>query len=97
AIAVGADLVALDAEIRDDVTQMVVQGRTEVNVWGRPDPGGIGHELEPAAHPLSVAAKAFKTHALRATGHCAVSADSVAPEEMLFRLRGQPLRRLHSV
>ena len=79
------------------MARLVVEGLTEVVVWGRPEPGSFGDGLEPAAHPLSVAATAFKRHALRAAGRREVGADSVAPTEVLLQLRGQVGRRLHSV
>ncbi|HEY9265172.1 MAG TPA: hypothetical protein VIQ11_11250 [Mycobacterium sp.] len=95
-LAVGAGLLARDAAIRDDVSRMVVHGLTEVTVWGRPGPGGIGRGLEPATHPLSAAARAFKAQALLAAGSDALDTGTVAADEMLFRLRGRP-RLLHSV
>lgn len=97
AIAVGADMLTDDVLVRDDVARVVAEGLTEVIVWGRPGSGGFGDRLEPAAHPLSVAATAFKRHALVAAGRCEVSAEGVAPDEVLFRLHERGGRRLHSV
>jgi len=88
---------ARDAAIRDDVSRRVVQGLTEVTVWGRPELGEIGHRLEPATQPLSAAARAFKAQALLATGLDAKNTGTVAPDEMLYRLRGRPTRLLRSV
>lgn len=96
-LAVDAGLLARDAAIRDDVSRMVVQGLTEVTVWGRPEVGEIGYRLEPSTHPLSAAARAFKGQALLATGLDAKDTGTVAPDEMLYRLRGRPARLLRSV
>lgn len=97
ALAVDADLLTHDAGVRDDVARVAIRGRAEVTVWGRPELGDSGHGLEPVVHPLSVAATAFKMHALLATGRRGVGADSVAPNEPLFRLIGRTSRRLYSV
>lgn len=95
-LAVGAGLLARDAAIRDDVSRMVVHGLREVIVWGRSGPREIGRALEPATHPLSAAARAFKAQALLAAGSDALDTGAVAPDEVLFRLRGRP-RLLRSV
>lgn len=97
ALAVGADLLARDAGVRDEVSRMVNQGLTEVTVWGRPAPGESGRALDPAPHPLSAAARAFKAHALLAAGIESEATEPIAVTETLFRPRGQTFRRLYSI
>jgi len=95
ALAVGAELLARDAGVRDGVMRVATQGLSEVTVWrGSAD---TGQGLEPAAHPLSTAARAFKAQALLAAGIDTGDTGIVAPTETLFRMRGQSFRRLHSV
>ena len=75
--------------------RVATQGLSEVTVWrGSAD---TGQGLEPAAHPLSTAARAFKAQALLAAGIDTGDTGIVAPTETLFRMRGQSFRRLHSV
>jgi len=95
ALVVGAGLLARNAGVRDDVLRVMTQRQSEVTVWGGSADSGYG--LDPAAHPLSTAARAFKAHALRAAGVPAHDVSAVAPTETLFRLRGQTLRGLRSV
>lgn len=97
ALAVGADLLARDASVREDVSRMATSGLTEVTVWGRPALSEIGGPLEPADHPLSTAAKAFKAQAVLAIGGDSQNRDGLAPTETLYRLRGPASGRLHSV
>ncbi len=97
ALAVGADLLARDAGIRDDVSRMVNQGLTEVTVWGHPGPGESARGLDPAPHPLSAAARAFKAHALLAAGIESEATEPLTATETLFRPRGQAFRRLYSI
>jgi hypothetical protein len=93
ALAVGADLLAADAHIREDVSRVARRGLTKVTVWGGAGSPDVARGLEPAEHPLSPAARAFKSHALLATGSPGV----VDPVETLFRLRGGAFRALYPV
>jgi len=53
----------------------------------------FGQGLAPIRHELSPAARAFKTHALRA----AARSGTAEPVEELYRVCGESYRRLHSV
>ena len=97
ALAIGADLLARDAGISDDVSRMVNQGLTEVTVWGHPGPGESARGLDPAPHPLSAAARAFKAHALLAADIESEATEPLAVTEMLFRPRGRAFRQLYSI
>lgn len=92
-VVVGADLLSADAQARDALSRFARQGCGAVRVWGRPTQGEIDNGLEPHPHQLSRAAVAFKDHALRAARNPGVA----EPVEMLYRVRGESYRRLHSV
>ncbi|MGB2922280.1 MAG: hypothetical protein WA944_26920 [Mycobacterium sp.] len=96
-LAVCADVLARDADSRDEVSRLVSRGLAEVTVWGRPTLGNLAQGLEPVTLPMSAAARAFKAHALLATGGAADSAAAVEPHEELFRVRGLPHRRRNSL
>ncbi|CAA0089701.1 Uncharacterised protein [Mycolicibacterium vanbaalenii] len=93
ALALGADVLARDADSREQVSRLISRGRAEVTVWGRPTLGNLTQGLEPVAHPMSAAARAFKAHALRAIGGATDSGAAVEPHETLFRVRGSRRRR----
>ncbi|GAB3233401.1 hypothetical protein GCM10027535_42300 [Mycolicibacterium hippocampi] len=97
ALAVCADVLARDPDSRDEVSRLVSRGLADVTVWGRPTLGNLAQGLEPVTFPMSAAARAFKAHALLATGGAADSAAAVEPHEALFRVRGLPHRRRNSL
>lgn len=94
ALAVSADLLRIDARLRDQVLTLLTTGATEVTVWGESWPDELGRRVDPAQHRLSVAARAFKAHALVAA---AVPRCAVAATETLFDLGTEPFRPLYSV
>ena len=67
ALALAADILALDDRLRDYVSKVVEQGLIEVTVWGDCLAAGLPHRLRPMRHRLSGAARAFKKEALTAT------------------------------
>jgi hypothetical protein len=94
ALAVSADLLATDLRVREEILRALKRGLTEVIVWGKQWPAELGRQADPVTHRVSPAARAFKSHALRAAD---VSTDSVTPTETLFRIGAGSLRPLHSV
>jgi hypothetical protein len=64
ALAASTDALAANSLLREDVLRAMKRGLVEVTLWG--DPGSSG--FESVEHVLSSAARAFKTHALRAAG-----------------------------
>jgi hypothetical protein len=56
------------APLRDDVLRALKRGLTEVTLWGESGAGGLERGVESVDHVLSAAARAFKSHALRAAG-----------------------------
>lgn len=65
AVAVAADLFETDTRIRSGLLDTLEGGRTEVTLWGE-RPTEIDSRIGMVEHRLSVAAKAFKAHALAA-------------------------------
>jgi hypothetical protein len=65
-VAVAADLFASDERVRRGVLGALEQGLTEVTLWGDTWPAELGDSVDPVAHHLSAAARAFKTQALTA-------------------------------
>lgn len=65
AIAVAAQVCNTDAHVRENVVSALRRGLTEVTLWGDPWPPDF-HGAEAVQHPLSMAARAFKAHALAA-------------------------------
>ncbi len=63
ALAVSAEMLARDARIGRQVSTALRRG-TEVTFWGDELPTGVGHRAVVAEHQLTVAAHAFKNHAL---------------------------------
>jgi hypothetical protein len=94
ALAVGADLLAADTRVRDDVLRLLKRGLTDVVVWGHEWPAELGRRIDPVQHQMSCAARAFKAHALAAA---AVSTEAFTPSETLFRIGPESFRPLYSV
>lgn len=65
-VAVAADLFASDDRVRRGVLDALEQGHTEVTLWGDTWPAELDDSVDPVAHRLSAAARAFKTQALTA-------------------------------
>ncbi|OAN39658.1 hypothetical protein A4X20_16795 [Mycolicibacterium iranicum] len=75
AVAVDARVLRHEDELRTTVLQLVDAGRVEVTVWGASALFGSDGRFDTVRHRLSAAARAFKSHAVRATGlppaeHC---------------------------
>ena len=68
ALAASADAMVDSAPLRDDVLRALKRGLTEVTLWGESGAGGLERGVESVDHVLSAAARAFKSHALRAAG-----------------------------
>ncbi|MGE2690765.1 hypothetical protein [Mycolicibacterium pulveris] len=94
AFAVSADLLRSDADLRDKVLRLWHSADTEVTVWGQFWPDELGRRIDPLQHRLSVAARAFKAHALAAAG---VPHRGVAPTETLFDLGAEAFRPVYPV
>jgi hypothetical protein len=80
--------------VREEILRVLKRGLTEVIVWGTTWPVELGRQADSVEHPVSSAARAFKSHALVAAG---VSPDSVTPTEALFRVGTGSFRPLYSV
>jgi hypothetical protein len=65
-VAVAAELFASDDRVRRGVLGALEQGLTEVTLWGDTCPAELDDSVDPVAHHLSAAARAFKTQALAA-------------------------------
>jgi hypothetical protein len=94
ALAAGADLLAANMRVCEDVLRLLKRGLTDVVVWGDEWPVELGGKVDPVQHQMSCAARAFKAHALAAA---AVSTDAFTPSETLFRIGPESLRPLYSV
>jgi hypothetical protein len=68
ALAVSACAIADNGPLRDDVLRALKRGLTEVTLWGDSGARGIERGVDSVDHVLSAAARAFKSHALRAAG-----------------------------
>lgn len=66
-LAVAVDAFATDAGVREIVAVALDHG-TEVTLWGDGWPAELDQRVENVQHRLSVAARAFKAHALAAAG-----------------------------
>jgi hypothetical protein len=66
ALAVAVDLYAYDTRVRSTVRQARDSSFTEVRLWGQTWPAELNHGVAPVQHQLSLAARAFKAHALAA-------------------------------
>lgn len=64
AAAVSAAAFAADARVRDIVGKALAHRLTEVTLWGADWPLTVGSALTAVEHPLSAAARAFKSQAL---------------------------------
>jgi hypothetical protein len=67
-VAVSADLFTSDARVREGVMNALDHGMTEVTLWGEHWPDRLDATVGSFEHPLSAAARAFKTQALAAAG-----------------------------
>lgn len=65
AFAVAAEALATTGDLRDELLRTLKRGVSEVTIWGD---GDDAFGVETVEHVLSSAAKAFKAHALRASG-----------------------------
>jgi hypothetical protein len=65
AVAVAADLFERDTRIRDGFVENLDRGETELTLWGD-TPTDIDQRIDVVQHRLSLAARAFKAHALAA-------------------------------
>jgi hypothetical protein len=88
ALAVAADLLAIDESIQEEVLEAVRSGLTEVALWGDSRPANVGGPVDSTEYRLSAAARVFKGHALAAAG--LVDLD-VGDTERLYRSGYQPL------
>jgi len=94
-LAINAQLLATDEQLRDQVGVLVNRGAVDVAVWGGDAPAGFGtDDGDRTEHVLSAAARAFKTVALKALDRGPVEA---GPTESLLRLGGESSRRLYAV
>jgi hypothetical protein len=75
AIAVAADLLNVRPDVQQFVTSAVRNGESELLVWGAPDSTGIDVSFRLKAYEPSVAARAFKGHALMGVGRAPQRAD----------------------
>ncbi len=88
ALAVAADLLAIDASIEEEVLEAVRSGLTEVALWGDSRPTNVGSQVDSTEYRLSAAARVFKGHALAAAGLVDLE---VGQTERLYRSGYQPL------
>jgi hypothetical protein len=88
ALAVAADLLAIDESIHEEVLEAVRSGLTEVALWGDSRPANIVGRVDSTEYRLSAAARMFKGHALAAAGLADVE---VGHTERLYRSGHQPL------
>ncbi|MDY6995512.1 MAG: hypothetical protein SW019_02880 [Actinomycetota bacterium] len=93
---IGAERLARGTEVHRALSRVLSRGANDVTVWGEPKHARADAGLEPAAHRLSSAARAFKAHALAAGGRPPCPTGAVGPTESLFRIR-RPLRGLYPV
>lgn len=92
ALAVTAELLRVDQDVRALVLESAKRTKSEVTVLGA-WPATLGGPVDAAEHRLSVAARAFKARALSA----AAVADGVTATEMLYEVRAESLRPLYPV
>jgi hypothetical protein len=79
AVAVSADTVCADPRVRARLTAEFARDIGEVTVWGETLPDGLDELFHPVQHVLSAAARAFKSHAMRAA---AIDEESVSATEV---------------
>jgi hypothetical protein len=92
-LVVAADLCSTDERVREQVLRAVRRGTTDVALWGVTGGWQLGARVDAVEHRLSGAARAFKAHALAATG---MRAESVGLTETLFRCGAATCLRMHS-
>jgi hypothetical protein len=68
-LAVAAELFRHDARVRQGVLETIAEGMTNIVMWGDNWPIELERLTSSVKHRLSVAARAFKTHALAGTVH----------------------------
>lgn len=68
ALAVAGELYESDARVRRGVLATLDQHAAEVTFWGQRYPGELDRRVGAVQHQLSLAARAFKAHALAAVG-----------------------------
>lgn len=66
AIVISADLYDSDARVRRMVLNAYEANSAEVRLWGDTRPADLGPGARPVRHQLSLAARAFKAHAMAA-------------------------------
>src|SRR4029077_8506311 len=88
ALAVAADLLAIDESIQEEVLEAVRSGLTEVALWGDSRPANVGGQVDSTEYRLSAAARVFKGHALAAAGLVDLGGGNT---ERLYRGWYQPL------
>jgi hypothetical protein len=88
ALAVAADLLAIDASIEEEVLEAVRSGLTEVALWGVSRPTNVGSQVDSTEYRLSAAARVFKGHAMAAAGLVDLEVEHT---ERLYRSGYQPL------
>ncbi|WP_242656902.1 hypothetical protein [Mycobacterium lehmannii] len=92
ALAVSAALLRDDPRVRAGVFELARRG-VEVTAWGDDRSGDFGDRIDTIEHQLSVAARAFKAHALTAAG----LTHSVGATETLVGLGVDSFRPLNPV
>jgi hypothetical protein len=94
ALAISGAELGTNMRVRDDVLRLLRSRLTEIVVWGDEWPAELGRRVDPVHRRMSCAARAFKAQAL---GAAAVSNNSIAPTETLFRIGTGSFRPLYSV
>ena len=89
AVAVGADLYYSDARVRQMLLDALQAGLAELRLWGDIQPADLDRGTGPVRHQLSIAARAFKAHALAAAR---VPAETATGTEIFCSLRGLKAR-----
>ncbi len=88
AIAAPAELYDSDKRVRRMVHNALQAGSAELRLWGDERPANLHPGMVPVRYRLSVAARAFKVHALSATG---VVAEAVGDVEVFGIVGTRPL------
>ena len=81
-----ADLYHRDVRIRQIGRNALEAGAAELRLWADPPLAQLDRGADPVSHRLSIAARAFKAHALAAAY---VAAEATADIETFHRLRSQ--------
>jgi hypothetical protein len=79
-LAVATEVFERDDRVRQTVLTALRRGSTEISFWGPGSPSSIDRTVSPVEHPLTAAAKVFKSHALAA----AAATDTTGPTETFF-------------